>query len=154
MIDIKEFRVGSHVMVDGKRIKIQCVGYNKGDYEPFILHKIDGDTYNIKIDEIEPIPITEELLLDIYENCNKVDELSYTGSDESWLYVNIFLTNEIRLVIMYIRNSPYECELQVLKHNGSEFGGDTILCDANFVRHLHQLENFVFLATGLELIDD
>lgn len=123
-------------MVDGTRQKVLMVDGGMHDYD------------------VEPIPITEELLLEIYEKCNKFNELSYIGSDERWLYVNIFLTSEIRLIIMYIRNSQNECELQVLKHNGSEFGGDTILCEANFVRNLHQLENFVFLATGLELIDE
>lgn len=153
MIDIKEIRVGSHVMVDGKRTRLQCLGINENN-EPFFLHKIDGDTYDIKIDEIEPIPITEDVLLDTYEKCNNVNDFSYIEKNEQCLYINIFLSKKFRLEVFYHYNEPNICSITVLEHNGSEFGGDTILCEANFVRNLHQLENFVFLATGLELIDD
>lgn len=63
MIDIKTLTIGSHVLVGGKRVKVCGITRKKVGYHE------NGKPYEhlryARLNEVEPIPITDELLEEI-----------------------------------------------------------------------------------------
>lgn len=138
MINIKSFRIGSHVSVDGKRVRVcgitrRKIGYHHPDERP------DAHLRYARIHDVEPIPLTTALLEELGFEWRK-------GSD-SWLrYENL---------------SEDGCDWGII---ASEYGfdgwwqimfrpRDSRLRNEVCCKYLHQLESILALH-GVELIKE
>ncbi len=61
-IDVKTLRIGSHILVNGKRVRVFGIGNNAIFYLPSIVSSVCKET---EIEQIEPIAITPELLKEL-----------------------------------------------------------------------------------------
>lgn len=133
MVDIKTLRIGSHVLVEGKRVKVCGVTRRKVGYH----HSEDRPNANLRYaraNEVEPISIIEELLKELgFANTSSSRRITYTKGIE---YEDLWIE---------VRNLKDRWEVFVSDNNWD----GRIVC-----RYLHELETFVYLATGKELIED
>ena len=63
-IDPKELRIGSHILVKGKRVEIECI-INNSQIAYYLPNYDDWEACSPDEDWVEPIPITEELLTEL-----------------------------------------------------------------------------------------
>lgn len=132
MIDVEELRIGNLVMFDGKYIKIESMNRTSVYGLPVGL---DQTKIYLTSDEIEPLPLTEEILL----KCGFLKgELLI---ENNWEY-------EINLRGDYILKYDYR-RRWVIKNNGFQKFNDPV--HIPIVQHLHQLQNLYFALTGKEL---
>lgn len=79
MIDIRQLKCGSHVLVDGQRVKVcgvtrRKVGYHHSDDRP------NANLRYARVNETEPIAITPELLTELgfkQDNDERLPEYTY-----------------------------------------------------------------------------
>ena len=118
-----ELRIGNLVMYNGEVVKVKHITKHKIGY-----HTIPDETIMnyARLCEIEPIPITEELLL-------KIGFIKRIYSDKIFAYGEGMLST-----VYFIESTMIDIE--------TEDNGATILC-----KHLHQLQNAYHLVTGKEL---
>lgn len=69
MVDIRQLTIGSHVSVDGRRVRVFGIGSNAIAYLPNIVSSVCKEA---KAEEIEPILLTPALL----------EELGFAWKDE------------------------------------------------------------------------
>lgn len=138
-IDIKNLIIGSHVLVDGKRVRIFGIE-RSGLIE---LKAVDGDLLRVLINDVESIEITAELLEELgfktknqkyNTKCWRRTEIPQEGRRlpsiefiTFWLYRNGYCKIHYRMDFMDI---------------------NVIVC-----RYLHEAEAFLALH-GVELIKD
>lgn len=149
MIDIKELRVGSHVVsIGGRRIRITSVDELNGNIG-IDSYKTDerGVKYPIcyPLEQVEPIPITDELLEEL--GFVKVERRVYCRPKTE--YIDAETATRKRGMYEYF---PPKI---------SVFGGNPTWCVSarncdgydckTFCRNLHELENFVYLVRKEEI---
>lgn len=123
-IDIKTLRIGSHVCIDGKRVRVDEILTVRLDGQPIRLtvsrnNLVDGFP---SLEEIEPIEITPELLEELGFKCTD------KGRIKDWW-------------------KDFFC-LTYLNVNGCfDFG-------AIRIEYLHELESLYYLIYETELIQD
>lgn len=132
MIDVKELRIGNLVMLDGKYIKIKSMNRTSVYGLPVGL---DQKKIYLTSDEIEPLPLTEEILL----KC---------GFLKGELLIENNREYEINLRRDYILKYDYR-RRWVIENNGFQKFNDPV--HIPYVQHLHQLQNLYFALTGKEL---
>ncbi len=130
MIDVKELRIGSHIMHKGKRFRIEIiygelVGINVGNDE-----KTGKSVAGIPTDEFDPIPLTAELLQEI-----GFERLLQSGSMSSWARDDIYISIVGECVSARIVNDKNDLYI-------------------SSIRYLHELEVFVYLTTKQGLIKE
>lgn len=142
MIDIKELRVGSHVSFRGK---MECITTIDALNEKIGINAYKEDERGVKyafgfsLEQVEPIPITEELLEEL--GFVKVERLVYQRPDKKYIDAES----------ASMKRGMYECcAPKVTLTYWSEIWCVTAtngqgLSSKTFVRHLHELENFVYL---------
>lgn len=129
-IDIKELRIGNHVLLDGERVEIDEISIS-GQIGCITQ---DSDWLGVDAnDRLDPIPITEDLLTELGFEKNE-DELQYNYIKRNEYKLNFFITliddNFIRIGVWHktVWHGDFRCQ------------------------YLHELENFVFMTTKKELI--
>ena len=136
-IDIKELRVGSIVSIGGQMRRITAIdALNKQIGIDAYATDAKGvkRPFGYKIEDIEPIPITEELLTELgFENTSSTRRIVYTKGRE---YDDLWV------------------EVRNLKDRWEVFVSDNDWDGRMAVRYLHELEAFLYLSTKIELIKD
>jgi len=117
MIDIKQLRVGAHINYKGGRVKISTIGFAQFTY--------DNQREVGLIADIDPIPITAELL----------QELGFESYHYCWV------------------KKPNGNPIKVEDNEDGTWGVSVIGANIT-VRYLHELEAFVYLTTKQELIKE
>ena len=131
MIDINTLHIGSHVRIGGKMHRISAIDALNGQIG------IDAYTtdakgvkhpFGYKVEEVEPIPITEELLMELGFEC-------IARYNESWWQRG---NKRIKIKGNYVEVEVYQ-----------GFYDATWRCV-----YLHELEQFLYLTTKTELIKE
>ena len=125
-MDIKELRIGNHVLYEGKRVKIDHIS-QFGD-----IGLVDITYTLVSPKDLDPIPLTEELLKELGFECLwgvPKDMEKHIG--------------EIGLYSTHLNNGKYR--ISISNDDSTNYGD--MLC-----QYLHELENFVYLTTKQELI--
>lgn len=129
-----ELRIGNYVNIEGDVVKVKeiyekSIHYANGEYESYATE-----------DFIQPIELTEEVLLKIGFKKNKYDWLKYFPDRENEISI---LMTENYTIIEYV--NLFHCPEDVTEVNY----GSTL----EFPRriYLHQLQNAYYLLTNEEL---
>ncbi len=86
MIEIRQLTIGSHVIIDGKRVKVFGIGGNTIAYLPSIVSSVCKEA---KTEDVEPIAITAELLeeLGFERNANKHEAVHEWEKRDNGIYI-------------------------------------------------------------------
>lgn len=132
MIDIKELRIGNHVLYDGERVKIDQI-QQFGD-----IGLVDITYTLVSPKDLSPIPITEELLKELgFEEEKEPEEGWYYGIEKVFKKEFDSLIEEDYFISM----AQYEGGLYQLQ----------VLGTIAYVRNLHELQDYVFMTCKKEL---
>lgn len=156
-VDIKQLRIGSHVEVNGVRARVIELVEKHLQNQPWAMYAatIDGEyrTCGGFLRDAEPIAITSELLVELgFVKRNRCD-------NNKTYYIDAASAEQMektRLVIPQIELLDYSeighpelWEVKILSiDNGFAVDHKTT------VRYLHELENFIYLTLGKELIEE
>ena len=142
MIDINTLHIGSTVSIGGKMQRVAAIDALNGQIG------IDAYTtdakgvkhpFGYKIEDVEPIPLTPELLAEFMPE----NGLSKNFGD---FYVFVWKDNDYQIEIKIIG------ERVRVKINRD--GYDGVFALATDIRYLHELEAFLYLTTKTELIKE
>ena len=123
MIKANELRVGNHLFKYGEVVKIVEIGIkHKGDTNYYL--RSENDNCGYWIDQFNPIPLTEEILL----KCGFEKR-----SDGDY---NLFKYSEVDIIICNDFSS-WQC--------------DGINFSVNRIKYIHQLQNLYWCLVGKEL---
>lgn len=126
MIDAKELRIGNWVMHDGKFYQATSMYvYNPVNQDQYVLIRL-GEGQGVDSRYLEPIQLTEEMLLKCEFEKTKLNDYTY--------FFNLY-----PLQLLYNAANGID-------YFHSQFGGKFIK-----VASLHQLQNLYFALTGKEL---
>lgn len=127
MIDPKELHIGSHILYNGKRERVRGLDEDNG-----LIIRFPAEY--VLANEVESIPITEELLKELgFGNTSSTRRIVYTkGCEYDGLLVEV-------------RNLKDQWEVFV---SNNDWDGRMA------VRYLHELEAFLYLTTKTELIKE
>lgn len=130
-IDIKQLHIGSHVIVNGERVRVCGITRRKIGYHA--TGKPGEHLRYARLNEVEPIPITPDLLEELgFEITSCTRRITYTkGSEYEDLWIEF-------------KNIEDRWDVFVRKDN---------LDSITVCRHLHEAEAFLRLH-GVELIKD
>ncbi len=144
MIDIRQLHIGAHIEFYGKRIRIDAL--SNGEEDALIQTKdaIDGIWKAQLARKFDPIPITEELLKELGF------EQFFEDVVPNFHYWKIIL-NGYPIEITYWGEERNSKGKEWSVHIDNE---DCVGIGGMDVQYLHELENFVFLCTGEELIEE
>ena len=137
MIDINTIHIGSHVRIGDKMHRIAAIDALNGQIG-IDAYKTDAKgvkhPFGYKIEDVESIPITEELLTELgFVNTSSTRRIVYTkGCEYDGLWVEV-------------RNLKDQWEVFV---SNNDWDGRMA------VRYLHELEAFLYLTTKTELIKE
>ena len=133
-MEVKDLRIGNYVNIEGDVVRVKeiyekSIHYANGEYESYATE-----------DFIQPIELTEELLLKIGFKKNKYDWWKYFPDRENEISI---LMTEFYTTIEYA--NLFHCPEDVTEVNY----GSTL----EFPRriYIHQLQNAYFLLTNQEL---
>ncbi len=127
MIDVKELRIGAHVSLRGERVTIFQTIYT-GLVE--VIRPNKEFEVCTTTDELDPIPLTAELLQEI-----GFERLAQLGSMSTWARDDIYISIVGERVAARIVNDKNDLSI-------------------SSIRYLHELEAFVYLTTKQELIKE
>lgn len=134
-VDIKQLRIGAHVEVNGVRARVIELVEKHLHNEPWAMYAatIDGEyrTCGGFLQDAEPIAITPELLVELGFEI-------YSGSQ-------IRINERMRSVTL----SPLDNGEWHVRHITPTYKWQSLI-----VRHLNELENFIYLTLGKELIEE
>ena len=127
-VNVKQLRIGSHILVDGKRERVRGLDEDNG-----VIVRFPAEYVNAS--EVEPIAITAELL----------EELGFVGNASKQNAVYGWEKRDEDIYIAFDRIT--EQRWRVIMYDNVVNNGDT-LC-----RYLHEAEAFLALH-GVELIKE
>lgn len=139
MIDVKELRIGSHILAGGVRARVidihkKCLGTENFPYQVFVegFSPDDGEKKVVGglSDNLEPIPLTAELLQEL-----GFERLAQLGSMSAWARDDIYISIAGERVAARIVNNKNDLSIPS-------------------IRYLHELEAFAYLTTKQELIKE
>ena len=143
MIDVRELRIGNHILVNGVRAKVIDIdkivlNWNESPYRIFVegISPETGELTQVGIledsDGIQPIPVTKELLIEMgFEEDN----------DLHFDYVKRF-ENKLSLFITLHDDGCLRIE-----------AWDDVIHRGNMIcQYLHEIQNFVFSTCKIELV--
>lgn len=148
MIDVKELRIGSHIEHDGKRRRIDYINCNGEIGEIYIsnpkwsqeVRAEEHSKHNWCCNQVNPIPLTKDLLIELgFESDKAIDGFIAKRIDRN--FVCIQFDTDGKMI------SAGTVNLDAKSGHASRIYGDI------GYKYLHQLENFVYLAIGKELIE-
>lgn len=128
MIQVNELRINNVIEYFGDFYRVTTINYRQADgtYETFFVRLRGGETHSSKVEEIIPIPLTEDILLKCGFEWN---DLARCYQDDHM----IELVNEEGINPNYF-----------IWHNNGMVG-------RNPMCYLHQLQNIYFSLVGKEL---
>lgn len=146
-IDIKSLRIGSHILVNGVRARVEQLStlrYDKNEAFHLLVRGISPDTGKVgevgcfvNDEAVEPIAITSELLKELGFGYLHKSPDDFKKLDKGFL-----------IKFYRIRDSQdNEWRIIAEGRDGVDYG--QILC-----RYLHEAEAFLYLTTQTELIPD
>lgn len=149
-IDPKELRIGSHILVNGVRVEIECITNNSqiGYYLP---NYDDWEACSPDRDWVEPIPTTEELLTEEGFVKDEVPTypiitIRFIDAESAKYKVTQDMLVLPRIAIQYIETpNPYWI--------ADVYDGYTVYNRMD-IRYLHELEAFLYLINKNELIKE
>lgn len=130
MIDIKELRVGNHILVDGERQEVYGIS-PKGFTIRYDAELIFGCAMLTKRADIQPIPLTAELLTELGFGL-WVEEQGWRTYTKNGLDVRILVGND--RIVAKIKQRSFYTPIEV--------------------KYLHELENIVYPLLHKELIEE
>lgn len=130
-VDILSLRIGSHILVDGKRVRVFGIGNNAIFYLPSIVSSVCKEA---KIEQIEPIAITPDLLKELGFKFRKSAGGSWCISDKKGGYFYATVCSDSTCVVTHYPDFGFQSR---------------VVCT-----YLHELEAFAYLISQTELIPD
>lgn len=130
-IDVKTLRIGSHILVNGKRVRVFGIGNNAIFYLPSIVSSVCKEA---KIEQIEPIAITPELLKELGFEFRKSAGGSWCISDKKGGYFYATVCSDSTCIVTHYPDFGFQ---------------PRVVCT-----YLHELEAFTYLISQTELIPD
>ena len=136
-VDIKSLRIGSHILVDGKRVRVMAID---------ALNRIIGinayqtddngvkHPFGYEIEEVEAIPIIPELLKELGFEFRKSAGGSWCISDKKGGYFYATVCSDSTCVVTHYPDFGFQSR---------------VVCT-----YLHELEAFAYLISQTELISD
>lgn len=118
-VDVKQLRIGSHILVNGKRERVRGLDEDNG-----LIIRFPAEY--VMANEVEPIPITSDLL----------KELGFNKGMSSAIGFDSWYCNMMRIDNNVMQAHPWWTYNQVK------------------LRYLHELENIFYMFYGKELIKD
>lgn len=128
MIDKKDLRIGNSVMLEGKILTVKAIEHNPVTDRWYV--KVYENYSQIKCEYLEPIPITEELLV----KCG-------------FQYLNGRTDGELTLDILHYEFDFVEGELVTKSRYEEVYKREKL----PHIKSLHQLQNLYFALTKQEL---
>ena len=138
MIEINTLHIGSHVHIGGKMHRIAAIDALNGQIG------IDAYTtdakgvkhpFGYKIEDVEPILITEELLTELGFEKRESGSFAKGYAPDSWIFITLYATNEL-------------CKVNIFPSDPRKEASSVLGC------YLHELELFLYLTTKTELIKE
>ena len=131
-VDIKSLRIGSHVMWNGKRRKVDAI---TEDSIAFRIADSERKEYdNATIEQIEPIAITPKLLKELGFKFRKSAGGSWCISDKKGGYFYATVCSDNTCIVTHYPDFGFQ---------------PRVVC-----AYLHELEAFAYLIAQTELIPD
>ena len=131
-VDIKSLRIGSHVMWNGKRRKVDAI---TEDSIAFRIADTEQKMYDsATIESVEPIAITPELLKELGFQFRKSAGGSWCISDKKGGYFYATVCSDSTCVVTHYPDFGFQSR---------------VVCT-----YLHELEAFAYLIAKTELIPD
>lgn len=131
-VDIKSLRIGSHVMWNGKRRKVDAI---TEDSIAFRIADTEQKMYDsATIESVEPIAITPELLKELGFEFRKSAGGSWCISDKKGGYFYATVCSDSTCVVTHYPDFGFQSR---------------VVCT-----YLHELEAFAYLIAQTELIPD
>lgn len=131
-VDIKSLRIGSHVMWNGKRRKVDAI---TEDSIAFRIADTEQKMYDsATIESVEPIAITPELLKELGFQFRKSAGGSWCISDKKGGYFYATVCSDSTCVVTHYPDFGFQSR---------------VVCT-----YLHELEAFAYLIAQTELIPD
>ena len=130
-INVKTLRIGSHILVNGKRVRVFGIGNNAIFYLPSIVSSVCKEA---EIEQIEPIAITPELLKELGFQFRKSAGGSWCISDKKGGYFYATVCSDSTCVVTHYPDFGFQSR---------------VVCT-----YLHELEAFAYLIAKTELIPD
>lgn len=132
MINVKNLTIGSHVSVDGKRVRVcgitkRKIGYHHPDSRP------DAHLRYARIHDVEPIPLTTALLEELgFEWRESAGSWCISDKKDGYFYATI--CSDSTCIVTHYPNFGFQSR---------------VVCT-----YLHELEAFAYLIAKTELIKD
>ncbi len=126
-IDIKSLRIGSHILVDGKRERVRGLDEDNG-----LIIRFPAEY--VLASEVEPIAITPELLKELGFQFRKSAGGSWCISDKKGGYFYATVCSDSTCVVTHYPDFGFQSR---------------VVCT-----YLHELEAFAYLIAKTELIPD
>ena len=131
-INVKTLRIGSHVMWNGKRRKVDAI---TEDSIAFRIAEAERKEYDsATIEQIEPIAITPELLKELGFKFRKSAGGSWCISDKKGGYFYATVCSDSTCIVTHYPDFGFQSR---------------VVCT-----YLHELEAFAYLISQTELIPD
>lgn len=137
-MDIRELRIGNHVLYKGEQVEI-CGTVDFKKFDPAVaLYTNEGIRLNVRVGQLSPIPLTEELLKEL-----GFEEEKPQG--EGWDY-------GIEKVFLKEFGSPVEEDyfISMAQYEGGLYQLQ-VLGTIAYVRELHELQGYIYLTCKKEL---
>lgn len=160
MVDIKTLRVGSHILVNGKRVRVCGIRPVRSPFNVFqvIIQHDASDLSSLGYvpsasNIVEPIPLTEELLMEMGYEQKRMDfpygkpDIWYVDPESAKLMENELVVPTVSIWPMEKFGFADWWKIRVLV-------GDRPMYEGEYVcRYLHEAEAFLSLH-GVELIKE
>lgn len=134
MIDIRELRINSHVLLKGERVEVEGIDNLRElvGLKGFYVER-EGERFHLayRPQDLDPIPLTEELLKELGFRNEYGDFYKDLGEN-----LCLSLNHAKAFIIWEVRNGKFVNDLASMDN----------------CRYLHELEAFVYLTTKQELI--
>ena len=132
-VDVKSLRIGSHILVNGKRERVRGLDEDNG-----LILRFPAEY--VLTSEVEPIKITPELLIELGFEYHEYDN----GILWEWRFDDLYKAYG------YLEFDDDD----TLTWRGRLWHMDEIETDFRRVRYLHELENLFYMFYEKELIPD
>ncbi len=136
-VDIKSLRIGSHILVDGKRVRVMAIDALNRMIGINAYQTDDNGVkhpFGYEIEEVEAIPIIPELLKELGFEFRKSAGGSWCISDKKGGYFYATVCSDSTCVVTHYPDFGFQSR---------------VVCT-----YLHELEAFAYLISQTELISD
>ena len=136
-VDIKSLRIGSHILVDGKRVRVMAIDALNRMIGINAYQTDDNGVkhpFGYEIEEVEAIPIIPELLKELGFEFRKSAGGSWCISDKKGGYFYATVCSDSTCVVTHYPDFGFQSR---------------VVCT-----YLHELEAFAYLISQTEIISD